>query len=316
MKRFIIRVMAFVLIVVLTIGGLCVLEIAAELRLYRWELKAPEGTTVFVCGDSRTELGLNPSRWPELFNFSASARMLDQTYLTAMDILTTNPNQFQVMIVDVSPEGVSHDYDLSVGEMGSASRHLLLYFIHWKKVTRSMSGIIGTFRDFITDHRMRHLSRTVRGRIAFQSSLVGGYQRKEGCLKQNNPLEFARAVEEWHARTQRLFDDSSAVATQYFGILDRIIGMARDCGVEVVLITAPWHPDLCARIGVDRLRQFAQTVRDYADISGCRYLNCLELSLPEDSWRDENHLNGKGSDVFTDLVRHWVEYQNEEREKR
>ena len=310
MKRFVFRVVSFVLLVVLTIGGLCALEVAAELRQYRRELKAQPEAAVFVCGDSRTELGLNPSRWPALFNFSASARTLDQTYLTAADILAANSNRFQVMIVDVSPEGMCHDYGLSVGEMGSASQYLLLYLLHRGKTSRSMSGVLGTFRDFIVDHRMHHLSRVVRGKTAFRSSLAGGYQRKEGCLKQKSPLGFAQSVEGWRVRTERLFDDPSAVAGRYFAILDRIVGLARDCGVEVVLITAPWHADLRARVGSDRLREFARTVRGYAELRGCRYLDGLNLLFPEDCWCDENHLNGKGSDAFTDFVRRWLEEES------
>ena len=53
MRRFIIRTGAFAAIVVLTLGGICVLEIVAEIRAYGSECVAPAAATVAVVGDSQ-----------------------------------------------------------------------------------------------------------------------------------------------------------------------------------------------------------------------------------------------------------------------
>lgn len=82
LMRFVVAVASFTMFVVVTAGGLCAAEIAAEIFCYRRELKMHGAESVVVCGDSRTERGLDPGIWSELFNFSLSGRPIDQTYLT------------------------------------------------------------------------------------------------------------------------------------------------------------------------------------------------------------------------------------------
>lgn len=306
MKKFVIRVLTFALLVVGLVGGACALEIAAEIWVYRHrELVAPEGATVFVCGDSRTQMDLNPAHWPDLFNFSASGRSLDETYLTAKDILKANSGKFKTMIVDVSSETAGMDDLVSIGEMISP-KYYLLHLLHNEERFRSRRGVFGVLRDNMVKERLKLLLRVLRGKRSFRSSLAAGHRNHDECWKKTTPDRFDRLAEHWTARARKVFDDPPS-QTCYWELLDRLIGWARTQGLEVVLITPPWHADLIRRAGVDRVRRFTDFVRQIARERGLRYLNFIEAEYPEEQWLDGSHLNSRGAVVFTKTVRCQVE---------
>ena len=259
MKAFLVRVMSFGLLILLVIGGGCLAEIWAEIVCYRRELRSSSQESVFVCGDSRTEHGLDPALWPELFNFSARGRLLDQTCLTAKDILDANPGQFKTMLIDVSAERASDDYTLPVGKMGQGSKYALLYLLHLGERPRDLSGIFLVMRDLMVDRRLHLLSRIIRGKQRFASSLVSGYQKAEGCLKLKSAVKFAKHVDNIHSRSRAALDSPSS-RIGFFRHLDELIEAVRGRGAAVVLLTAPWHPDLIDRAGRNRLRSFCAEI--------------------------------------------------------
>lgn len=305
MRKFIVSAALFALIVFGTIGGFCVIEVWAEIVHYRAELKAPKGATVFVCGDSRTEVGLNPEHWPELFNFSLSGRPLDQTYLTAVDILDTNPGVLTTMLIDVSPEEMSHDYAAPVGAMPSGGC-LLLYFLHWHERMRDLTGAFGLFRDIMVENRLKLLRRVMRGKRRFSSSLSSGYQPMKNSWKISNPAAYWKRLAHIDKLTRDLLCGRSSSA-DYHKLLARTIDMARERGIEVVLLTAPWHVDQARAAGEGHLRKFADGVADFAAAHGCRYLDLSAMQLPDDCWRDGNHVNARGAVAFTKAVRDFVQ---------
>lgn len=297
--------MLFGLLILLVIGGGCLAEIWAEIVCYRRELRSSSQANVFVCGDSRTEHGLNPALWPELFNFSARGRPLDQTCLTAKDILDANPGQFKTMLVDVSAERASDDYALPVGKMFQGDEYTLLYLLHLDAPLRNLSGIFLVMRDLMVD-RLHFLSRVIRGRRRFASSLVSGYQKAEGCLKLKSAMKFARHVDNIHSRSKVALDSPSS-RTGFFRHLGKLIESVRGRGVAVVLLTAPWHTDLIDRAGRNRLRSFCAEISAYAKRQGCRYLDFSEMAIPDSHWMDCNHLNSRGAALFTSAVKKALE---------
>ena len=305
MKRFVFRLASFALIVIVTVGGFCVAEVAAEIRAYHRELIAQPGATIFVCGDSRTEWELNPEFWPELFNFSVSGRPMDQVYLTALDVLRANPGKFRTMLVDVSVETAKLDYDLPVERMPGGTKYLLLYLLHRDEPIRSLTGWLGLFRDVMTERRLRHVWQVVRGKKRFQSSLASGYNCMTHCLKSSDPEKFRARNRRWCEQTRALLDSPSS-RSRYFELLDRIVRLARNHAIECVFITPPWHPDLLEMAGAGRIRGFVDVVARYAEQKGCRYVDMTDMRLPEDCWADGTHLNHKGAKRMTIALRDLV----------
>lgn len=307
MKRFVTRFATFALLVFATVGGFCALELAAEIRAYRRELIAPSHATVFVCGDSRTEWSLNPEEWPNLFNFSVSGRPLDQTFLTALDILQANAGRFRTLLVDVSVETTNLDYDLPIGCMMGGAKQFLVYFLHRDETMRDYSGSLRLARDLMVDRRLRHIWKVIRGKTRFCSSLASGYNRIDLCLKQSSPERFARRLTEWTGERKHAsyWDPSGRV--RYFELLNRLLDMAQEFGVEVVLLTPPYHPDLIRTVGHENVRRFASVIRKYAQSRNCRYFDLSEKAYPDSFWTDEVHLNSKGAVAFSRDVRTLVE---------
>lgn len=294
----------FVSAVLVTVGGICALEIFCEIRHYRQELVAPADATVFVCGDSRTQMDLDPAHWPELFNFSASGRPVDQTYLTAKDIVVANPGKFRTMLVDISSETAGADYEASIGEMTS-SKYFLLYLLHAEDRLRSFRGIVGVLRDSMVKERLKLVRRVLRGKRAFRSSLASGHRNHDERWKQSSPERFNNLAKHWTERAGKVFDDPAS-RTRYWELLDRLIRWGKSQGLEVVLLTPPWHADLICRSGVDRVRRFTAYVDGYARTRGLRYLNFIDAPFPEEQWLDGNHLNSRGAESFTKTVRRLV----------
>ena len=306
MKKFVRSAALFSLVVFGVIGGFCVVEVWAEVVHYRAELKAPADATVFVCGDSRTEVGLNPEHWPGLFNFSVSGRTLDQTYLTAQDIVSANPGRFKQMIVDVSPECASWDYGLPIGEMtGVSPEFYLLYVLHSSERLRGWKGLFGVFRDVMVNERVKLVWRALRGRRAFRSSLASGYKNKDYCLKFADAKRYERQCEHLSSQVESIMGGLDRNA-RFFALLERLVAWGRSCGLEVVLITAPWHQDLRDRVGIERIRAFTSSVEAYAHRRGCRYLCLMDADIPDRCWRDVNHLNCRGAETLTKIARDWL----------
>ena len=309
MKKFVARLVLFALIVIVTVGGFCVAEIAAEIWVYRHhELVAPEGATVFVCGDSRTEWSLDPSVWTNLFNFSVSGRWLDKVYFTTIDIVLANPGQFKTVLVDISPEMSRLNYDLSVGEMGT--KYLLLHLIHWKESIRSLNGWLGLFRDIVTKWRLRHLWKVIRGKKRFRSSLASGYNPMTHCLKLSDPDAFSRRNRRWCDQSRKLLDNPVASTVRYFALMDCIVKLAQHNALECVFITPPYHPDLLEMAGEGRVRGFVDVVRRYARQRQCRYIDMSGLCFPDEYWADGNHLNRKRARRLTDELHRRLDFED------
>ena len=110
MKRFVARLIAFTLLVAVVIGGVCLAEIAAEVRAYRRELVAPAQASALVCGDSQAGGDIDPEACPKFFNFSAHGRSLDQSYLAALDALDRNAGGgIKTVVFDVTPSAAARN---------------------------------------------------------------------------------------------------------------------------------------------------------------------------------------------------------------
>lgn len=299
MKRFVTRFLLFASAVALTLGGICVLEIGAELRAYRQELVASEGATVAVAGDSQMAMGVDSVACPEFFNFSAHGKSLDQSWLSLLDIVEANPGRIRTVILDVTPVNAV-GFDAGLSAMGYAAQYYLLHHLHPQENIRDLSGTVKVMRDNMVGRRLRLLSRALRGKKTFRSSLFGSFTPDTPVLSRTNPAGY-RAMLADKVREVRenlpIPSDSGL-----FRILDGVVAL-REKGVDVVLITSPWCVELCAACDRTRLDGFFALLRDYAGRKGVRYINFFDTPLGPECWRDGHHLNAKGAREFTHLLR-------------
>ena len=299
MKRFIVSSFLFASVVVLTLGGICALEIGAELKAYRQELVAPEGATVAVAGDSQLAMGIDSVACPEFFNFSTHGKSLDQSWLSLLDIVEANPGRIRTAIFDVTPANAV-GFDARLPAMGYAAQYYLLHYLHPQENIRDLSGAIKVMRDNMVGRRLRLLFRALRGKRTFRSSLFGSFTPDTPVLSRTNPAGYrAMLVSKVREVGENLpIPPDSGL----FRILDGVVAL-REKGVDVVLITSPWCPELCAACDRARLDGFFALLRDYAGRKGVRYINLFDTPLGPECWRDGHHLNAKGAREFTRLLR-------------
>ena len=300
MKKFIIRSFLFAALVVGVMGGLCALEIFAEIRAYRRELVAPPGAHIAVCSDSQLGDSVDPEVCPAFFNFSAHGRTLDQGLMVMGDLLRANKGSVDVVVVDVSPSAAVWPLDLPIDRMLFSGNYWLLHYLHFRENTRDMGAGFRVARDCLVGRRLRHFWRAVRGKTDFHSSLQGKFTPQQGVLRVEKPEKYAGLLrtKSGEARGSGDIDVGSPV----FVPLAKMASLAQEQGVELVLVTAPWSRELIDICGEAELDRCTAVVARWASERNVRYLNFLKQPLPDDCWYDCNHLNDRGARLFTPML--------------
>jgi len=301
MKRFILRSSLFIGIVALVFGTICGLELRYEFRAYREELKASAGASILVNNDSQLEMSVDPAVEPAFFNFCASGRTMDQSYLAMLDILAANPGRFKIVLIDISPSAAVDRFDQAIADMGYAAQYYLLHWMHPRENRRDMTGQLGVFRDNMVGRRWRLFWRALRGKGEFTSSIGGRYKPARMALAVALPEDF-RGQLKARAYTVNSVPTLTADAP-IFTYADDIVRLARERGAEPVIVTTPWHRELMKACDADKMAAFERTVADYAQRRGCRYVNFLRTEFPDDCWYDAQHLNDKGARLFTPMLK-------------
>lgn len=296
MRRFVVRAFLFSAVVVVTFGGICALEIAAELRAYRAEVVAPEGATVAIAGDSQAAMGVDSLRFPVFFNFSAHGKTLDQAWFTLEDIVAANPGRIRTVILDITPANVVGLSASRLRDMDYAAQFYLLHFLHPDGNFRDLGDALGVMRDNMVGRRLRLFSRALRGKRKFTSSLFGQFTEDHEVLSRMSPRVFQSLVEERAAEVAKglPLPPDSRLST----VLDGVAGL-RGKGVEVVLMTTPWSAELRRTCDAKRLEAFFGQVRGAAAQRGLCYLNFFDFPVGPEGWRDGHHLNATGARPFT-----------------
>lgn len=299
MKRFLVRVAAFALLVVGVIGSVCIAEIFAELKAYREELMAPDAAQIVVCNDSQTGAAIDPEQDPAFFNFSAHGRALDQAYLTLIDILDRNGTErLKTVVFDVSPASAVGNFTGPLDQMGYSGKYWLVHYLHRRESTRNFSGGLVVARDNLVGRRLRLFWRKVRGKKDFTSSLKGEFVTTDIVDKTGCPTRYWGLLQ---AKARSASEAGDLTMSSPFAalVLDKVVALCRERNVRLVLMTTPWNADLREACGDDRLARFSKVVAEFAVSRGCAYLDFLRLELAEDEWGDGNHLNQAGARVFT-----------------
>lgn len=293
----------FAMSVVGIIGGLCVAEIAAEICKYKEETCAPEGASVLICNDSQTACAIYAKGNAAVFNLSVHGRMLDQGYLTVLDVLRNTPKgRIKTVVFDVTPAAAVIDFDKPVSKLGYAAQYWLLHCIHRKENVRPLdAGSIGVARDCLARQRIRHCWRALRGRIEFRTPLTMEFNPPERVGKAENLDGYWKQLRDKAESCKGLGNLSidSPFATR---VLDRLIAYAKANGVDVLLTTTPWAEDLLNEFKHGELEAFSELMRKYAESRGCGYADFLRMKFDDDCWCDANHLNMKGAKKFTETL--------------
>lgn len=325
MRRFVIRVLLFAVLIVVLFGGWSGAILWLELTSYAREAELPADTAYAVCSDSQTEVSLLPALWPRFFNFSLSATQLDQYELKALDLLERNPGRLQAVIIDISPRKFfAQDIDTPLVEHRSAGKRFLLHALHPHESRRSMTGIPVLFRDSILVKRSAKAWKAFRKGRPYASSIGGrgavGVAKTEDEVAANRQRILAGSAKcgfRDHLAEVRAGIEEHASELNAWGPVDEnsksvkcikdILALVKAHGVAPVLITTPYHPEFLAKIPREKLENFRGMMNRISQERGVAWFDYLEMTFTDDEWRDGNHLNVHGSVRLTECVRRDVE---------
>jgi hypothetical protein len=119
----------------------------------------------------------------------------------------------------------------------------------------------------------------------------------DGYLPRTGVLELPRTEREV-ARVTLLFEDYR-IAPEEIRVLEDFARLDAETSTSVLLLEMPVHPDtINAYMGEDVYRSFNATVRAHA--GGMLYWTTTDLNLiPDEGFVDSNHLNPRGSALFS-----------------
>ena len=300
MKRFVIKVLAFALIVATIFVGWSTLVVVAEINAYKQELVLPEGCDIVVVGDSQPEHALDPRFWPRLYNFSKTATAMDQRYMKLVDIFRANPGRIRMLLLDISAikfyGGQSDLMDLARKD-GYYDRQFFLHWLHPKENERSLDGTLSAFRDGMLMRKTKMAWRVLRGKKKYESSIGGSFLDCQVKGFESNRNEVENSAEELARST-----DKSVADDEFVRHLDEILGLSKTNDVEVILFSTPIHRELVKRMMPGKLDDFTRSIGSIAGEAGLKYLDFTTMELPDECWRDANHLNALGAELFTKAI--------------
>lgn len=254
-------------------------------RNFNFELEgSPE---YIVVGHSHPESAFNDSLIPAFKNISQSGEAYFYNYFKIREIIKQNPS-IRVVFIEFTNNQItdemdkwtwgdkymSYRYPLYTSFMGSSDKFLL--FRH------NPMDYIRTISPAIE----KKLGRVISRNLAY-SNEFGGYvfinEAKVDSLLANMP--------KYPENQSVKFPDISETNLIY---LSRLIQFCEDQGKRVILIRSPLH---LMYEGYWNEEQYKEILK--SRFSDVEYVDFSKLPFPNSDYRDFEHLNGKGSIVFS-----------------
>lgn len=305
MKKFIYKILLFAAMIACFFGVWSIGILAMEIRAYHKELVMPPECDIVVCGDSQPEHALDSNLWPRLFNFSKTATAMDQRYMKLLDLYKVNPGKMKILLMDVSllkyyaGEGYLSKI---LRDDGTYDMQFFIHLLHPDINTRSLDGVLILLRDALLCRKTKLAWRVLRGKKEYESSIGGRYLPCDKHGFRDNIGAVRRYAAELAAGANA--DRPNELFVHY---LNRIVDLAVSNGSKVVLFATPIHHELTRHIDQAVLNGFDKDMRNFAGTRSLNWLNFTDCQLPDDCWRDANHLNEKGAAKFTALLKQSIE---------
>ena len=299
MKKFLLKALLFLALPAVLGAAWTAFVVVCDYRSYTSALVAPADATVAVCGDSQTKDALDPAVVPGLFNFSTAATTCDQDLLRLKDVLDANRGRFRYVLLDVSPLKVGYGTERPVSELNAGRVHALLHFYRFRENRRRFGSVGALWRDVVCTRKFNEFRKSLLRGKPWRSSMAGefGPGRERGFV---DPKYRERALADVKDKAQRINGRSPAdPSLPIFAILGESVAMVRAAGATPVVTTMPLSGELRREIDPARLEAFRKSLKATADSLGVSWLDYLGTDIPDELWKDANHLNKDGAAAFS-----------------
>lgn len=281
MKKFVIRVLAFLIFVAIFFGavvGICVMRLDST---YIYQLETD--IRYIIVGDSHTQFAVNDSLLAGGLNISNSADSYLYSYLKIGKLLSENDNLQGVLL-------------------GYSEHNLGLAMEAWNFRDENLASKASQYLHLMNWSEVRFLGS--RNPVAFMTGTVRFPKMKLNVLKALNASSritdigvgrtetLTQKVQDWKGFGKK-YDMDSVFSQSQQVYLEKIVKLCEDHHVKLILLTTPLHSTY------PHAKQPLDSVF-YADhLQGITWLNLRSEPLPDSCFADFEHLNEDGARIFT-----------------
>ena len=311
MKEFLLRLWRFsvtgiILLGIVSLGHLHLLQQLYEPQHFH---VAPD-VTILIIGDSHTECSLNPDYMPGVKNISLSAEHYLLTYYKLKRLLDANPH-IHTVVVGYSYHNLNQFYDDFLKEEEHSRQWINPYFPLLDAEGQDM--VQGT-PGYLVSKLKYHYGLPLKLDFALLCKLLSGTLLVEdfsfwGHFRED-PLNLLQAkylkrTLDIHFYREGGIQGLSPLQIYY------LFRIAEECEfrrVNLVLLMTPLHKTYRSNIPPG----FPEFYRGLADTLTRRYPHThfkdfSELAVPDNFFRDTDHMNKYGALYFSPLVMKWLE---------
>ena len=289
MKRFVVRFIYFVVIIIAliaaTVGGTIYIMSQASFKI-------DPSKNILVLGESLTEFGINDSIFTRSVNLSQSANAYMYSYCKLKKVLENNQHIDTVLLSFKYTMLTKKFEDVWIMSENSVVFRVPFFvtllgkdeFLTYdkKKLLQAIIKIpirnIGSIIKYL---------RKGQSNFSYKDLRIGGYVRVDMNNLEMEPIlpfigDLGNAESSWQAE--------SPMQKEY---LYKIIDLCKKYNVELILLSTPiYNPEVFGNI--DKMNEYHLKY-----LNGIKMLNYTSFALPDEYYRDIIHLNYKGADVFS-----------------
>jgi hypothetical protein len=263
-------------------------------------LRHTERIQVLLTGDSHSNRNLNPGMLTvPAASVALGGQPMSIDYYLLQQLLPTLPH-LSTVVIEVSPHRFY--YDLEANQW-NAHLYRAIWGIPYQTEQfswKNYSLVLANHRH-CTEVYLNYLG--LSGKYLPPDSL--GFVPSDSCGRFHN-LAYNEAKIAATFSMRHKFDDTSLVPVNLH-FLNESIGMCRQRGVRVVLVSAPLYPTYTAAVPQWQWQRVNDAIRRLADsnhVPWYNYSNDPRFTVYH--FHDDDHLNPRGAALFTAIVNNYI----------
>ncbi len=266
-------------------------------RQISWKFEPSK--TILVTGDSYPECALNDSILSEAVNLSSSADTYIYSYVKIRKFILHNP-QIRTVILGFSDHNLqSSDDSFFKNASPGIAKFIKYYYLmegeEFCTVLKANYNIV--FKSLGSCYlKTAFLAFTSFNGISYERLFLGGYRR----LSVNKVAELLSEIKNPTNGNHETIGYSQ-VQIQF---LNKIMQHCKEKNIRLILLNVPVHPEFQKKMKNERTF-FDQFCRQHKLVG---YLwDYADYSLPDSCYADPEHLNYRGAEHFSEMIRKEME---------
>ena len=245
--------------------------------------------SILIAGDSHPMTAINPDVICQSRNIAQTGEPYFMTYFKLKRILEDNPTISKV-VLGYSFHNISAFNDLKFKDSFWATQMLdrtyaLIPYERFKEIP------LNTERYFQTVIRRM----LVAPRTDHTKKYVGSFEKKEGMLAQAGLQE---TIDKHYFNEDKALNISD-ISVSY---LDSIVGLTGKHQIKLYLTGTPLHAAYREQIPEKFIKKYRELTTQYLAFEHVSFIDYSQLNMDGNLYQDYDHLNYKGSLVFSPLI--------------